>query len=131
MFLASKATLMDETIESKKLSALLFRVSSYSHLLQCNFSFWFAAKASICMYEAHAYSFRMHTADISCSLYRPIHFKRFDIGVNIFYILFNLFINAILLISWHSKFTYLLSAYVRIIGPIRFMLSKAKLVCST
>ena len=48
------------------------------------------------MYKAHAYSFRMHTADISCSLYRPIHLKRFDIGVNIFYILFNLFINAII-----------------------------------
>ena len=47
------------------------------------------------MYKAHAYSFRMHTADISCSLYRPIHLKRFDIGVNTFYILFNLFINAI------------------------------------
>ena len=51
------------------------------------------------MYEAHAYYFRMHTADISCSLYRPIHLKRFDIGVNTSNILFNLFINAILLIS--------------------------------
>ena len=83
MFLASKAALMDETIESKNCRHFYSEFRPIHTFCNATLAFDLPQRqVYACM--KHAYFFGVHTAAFCCNLDRLIHFKRFDIDVNTF-----------------------------------------------